>query len=111
MSLKDELSGLIEIELHSNIISITDIGPKKRFCFVDKSYFDLWISESIPDRFGFHYERRHIDSKSFRYDNFPDVNFDKIEGWPFHFHDGSQEEIKKGCLAFILWIKDRYFND
>jgi hypothetical protein len=53
-------------------------------------------------RFGFHWERQHLDDRIFRYDNFPDTNWSGVSTFPFHFHDGDQETVVASPFAPTL---------
>ncbi len=62
-----------ELQKSSLPISSLDsqlLGEKVRLFVFDASYIDVWLSRKLEQRFGFHWERSHIDGRSFRYDNF-----------------------------------------
>ena len=44
---------------------------------------DANLSKKLPDRFGYHWECKDISGAIFRYDNFPDKNWEKISTYPF----------------------------
>ncbi|MEJ2210557.1 MAG: DUF6516 family protein [Anaerolineae bacterium] len=99
MSTLDVLARIAEIEF-SNIVVQTDLlGSKLRLLLVDSSYVDVWASRKLEERFGFHWERRHLDGRIYRYDNFPDTNWSDISTFPFHFHDGSQDRVVSAPFA------------
>jgi len=59
---------------------------KLRIILIDKSFIDIFISEKLKGVFSFHWERRHRDDTIYRYDNYPDSNWEKIKTFPYHFH-------------------------
>lgn len=90
---------IAEVEFAA-IVAQTDIlGAKLRIFLGDTSYVDVWASRRLSGRFGFHWERRHLDGRLYRYDNFPDVNWSDVSSFPFHFHDGDQETVVAAPFA------------
>lgn len=80
--MKADLEAIREI-IEDQFLDITrDIlkpsEEKLRVVLNDESFIDIRISQTVKNRFDFHWERRHIDKSVFRYDNFPDVHFKKI---------------------------------
>jgi hypothetical protein len=69
------------------------MGAKLRLVLSDSSYVDVWLSRKLKRRLGFHWERRHIDKCIYRYDNFPNTNWQNVSTYPYHFHNGSQDEV------------------
>jgi len=76
----------------------------------------VWLSRKIPDRFWYHWERGHIDSTFYRYDNFPNTAWRKIETYPRHFHNGSQTKVEAttfsadildGFRDFLRFVKNK----
>lgn len=99
MSSLDLLRRLVEIE-YSDIVVQTDLlGAKLRVLLVDGSYVDVWCSRKLEVRFGFHWERRHLDGSIYRYDNFPDENWAGVPTFPFHLHDGNQSNVVAAPFA------------
>lgn len=73
----------------ADIVVQAEIRPEKlRVHLVDGSYVDVWLSRRLPERFAYHWERRHIDGKVYRYDNRPHHELSHMKGYPRHFHDG-----------------------
>jgi hypothetical protein len=70
----DALSRIAEIEFADIVVQTDLIGSKLRVLLTDGSYVDVWSSRKLVGRFGFHWERRHLDGGIYRYDNFPDTN-------------------------------------
>ena len=93
MTTLDTLCRIAEVEF-AGIVAQTDfLGAKLRVMLTDTSYVDAWISRKLAGRFGFHWERRHLDGRIYRYDNFPDTNWSQVSTYPFHFHDGDQDTV------------------
>jgi len=88
---------------------------------VDSSYVDVWASQKLPDRFGFRrlcsdWERRHIDGRIYRYDNFPDTDWASVPTFPYPFHIGSQScviaspfshSVEAGFRDFMSFVAGR----
>ena len=87
------ISRIAEVEFET-IVSFTEtIGEKLRVQFIDGSFVDAYFSQTIPGRFAFHWERRHLDGTIYRYDNYPDTNWQSVSSFPYHFHDGYQDNV------------------
>jgi hypothetical protein len=78
------------------------LGAKMRVLLTDTSYIDVWASRKVQGRFGFHWERRHLDESIYRYDNFPDTNWVDVSTFPFHFHEGDQQTVVASPFAQTL---------
>jgi len=91
---------IIDIEYHDILASSgTDIYHDKiRAYILDGSVVDIWFSKKIPGRFSYHWERRHIDGKLYRHDNFPDPHWKKVSTFPKHFHNGSQSQVQESSI-------------
>jgi len=90
-----ELRRIAEVEF-STVVACTDIlSEKLRIVLVDNSFVDVWLSRKLANRFGFHWERRHLDGTIYRYDNFPDVAWREVPTYPAHFHEGAQEHVNR----------------
>jgi hypothetical protein len=77
---------------------------------------DVWVSRKLSGRFGFHWERRHLDGRIYRYDNFPDTNWTAVRTFPLPFHDGDQgnvaaapfaSNLEQGFREFMAFIRER----
>ena len=90
---------IIDIEYARIVVSSEIFHGKLRACIIDGSFVDIWFSTKIPGRFSYHWERRHIDGKIYRHDNFPDPRWRKLSTFPKHFHDGSQERVRKSQIS------------
>ena len=71
---------------------------KLRVFAKDGSFVDVWFSLKVPDRFSYHWERRHFDGTMYRHDNFPDINWQRISTYPKHFHNGSQNVVDESNI-------------
>jgi len=90
---------IADIEFGS-IVSFSEIiANKLRIYLADKSFIDVYLSQTIPGRFAFHWEREQIDKTIYRYDNFPDVNWKDINTFPYHFHQGSQDKVVSSSFS------------
>jgi hypothetical protein len=97
-----ELQRIAQVEFGDLVTDVLSVGEKTRLFLTDSSYIDLWLSRRLPDRFGFHWERRHLDDTFFRYDNFPDVIWKQVSSFPRHFHNGSQNVVEEATFSCDL---------
>lgn len=89
----EELKRIAEVE-YSKVVSFTEyLGSKLRIQLRDGSFVDAHLSQSIPGRLAFHWERRHIDGTVFRVDNYPDSRWRHVSSFPHHFHNGSEDQV------------------
>lgn len=98
----DLLRRIAEVEFAIIVVQADILGAKLRVLLADTSYVDVWVSRTLPGRFGFHWERRHLDGRIYRYDNFPDTNWSGISTFPFHFHDGDQDVVIAAPFALTI---------
>ena len=108
MNSLEQLRRIAEIEFASIVIQTSFLGPKLRVLLRDTSYVDVWVTRKLTHRFGFHWERRHLDGTIYRYDNFPDTDWAEVSTFPFHFHAGSQGKVVAAPFAITL---DQGFRD
>ncbi len=102
MSSLIQIKRIAEVEFSNIVVQTNLLGSKLRLLLTDTSYVDVWASRKLSGRFGFHWERRHLDGRMYRYDNFPDVNWSDVSTFPFHFHDGEQDEVVSAPFALSL---------
>ena len=95
----EDLRRIAEIEFGDLVIDSQPLGEKLRIFLADSSYIDAWLSRKLPDRFGFHWERQHIDGTLYRYDNFPNTAWREVNTYPHHFHRGSQNTVESTPFA------------
>jgi len=98
----ESLRRIAEVEFSDLVIQAESMGPKLRLFLVDGSYIDIWAARKLEGRFGFHWERRHLDGRIYRYDNFPDSEWSSVSTFPFHFHDGEQGRVVAAPFATEL---------
>ncbi len=116
MVLLDNLARIAEIEF-SDIVDATEIMETKlRIMLTEDGFVDVWLSKKIANRFGFHWEHK-VTNLSYRYDNFPDTKWSNVSTFPYHFHDGSQDQdnvvdssrfardIVEGFRDFMNWVR------
>ena len=89
----NELQRIAELEFAAIVIDSQLLGEKLRLYITDDSLIDIWVARKQQDRFGFHWERRHLDGTIYRYDNFPDTDWQAVNTYPYHFHDGTQDNV------------------
>lgn len=94
MATLDEIRRIAEVEFAPIVTDVVIMGVKLRIILTDTSYVDVWVSKKLENRFGFHWERGHLDGTIYRYDNFPDTDWKHIPTYPFHFHNGSQDAVE-----------------
>jgi len=92
-----------------DIVTFSELlGKKLRLYLSDRSFIDIYISQTIKNRFAFHWERQHLDGKIYRFDNFPDTKWKKVRSFPYHLHSGSQNRVIKANFsqAIIAGFRD-----
>ncbi len=114
MSGLEVLQKIAEIE-YRDIVAITfRIDYKLRIVLNDNSFIDVNVSQKLKNKFGFHWECKGSARRIFRYDNFPDIKWNYVSTFPYHFHDGSDkdviespfpEEIIPGFRAFMDFVR------
>ncbi len=112
----DDLRRIAEVEFADIVVDSQPVGEKVRLFLFDASYIDLWLSRKLDRRFGYHWERAHIDGRSFRYDNFPNSAWREVGTYPRHFHSGSQDhvvaapfsdDLVTGFRQFLSFVRDQ----
>jgi hypothetical protein len=68
------------------------------FSLPDDSFIDVWFSEKRKGVYAYHWERRIVDGTIYRHDNLPDREARKLETFPRHFHEGSEENIRESRI-------------
>jgi len=112
----EELARIAEIEF-SDIVDTTELmGTKLRIILTKEDFIDVWLSRKLANRFGYHWEERST-GLSYRYDNFPDTKWKHVSTYPYHFHDGSQDnvveasrfekDIEQGFRSFMRWVRSK----
>ena len=90
----DDLRRIAEVEFAAIVKDCISMDFKLRILLADNSFIDVFLSERLPDKFAFHWERMDKSGAIYRYDNVPDKEWKKLETFPFHFHKGSQGEAE-----------------
>ena len=113
--MKTNLEIIEEIVQNNFLDIVTDIlkpsEEKLRIILKDESFIDARISQTVCNRFDFHWERRHIDKTIFRYDNFPDIHFKHLKSFPGHLHFQKEDKVieakfrKSLPFAFVDFMK------
>jgi len=98
----EQLRRIAEVEFAAIVVQTDFMGSKLRVLLTDASYVDVWASRKLSGRFGFHWERQHLDGCIYRYDNFPDTNWSDASTFPYHFHDGDQNTVVAAPFAPTL---------
>jgi len=98
----EQLRRIAEVEFAAIVVQTDFMGSKLRVLLTDASYVDVWASRKLSGRFGFHWERQHLDGCIYRYDNFPDTNWSDVSTFPYHFHDGDQNTVVAAPFAPTL---------
>ncbi len=88
------LSLLIERSYLDIVVEIEFKKDRLRVYLVDNSFLDIWFSRTIPGKYAFHWERRHIDGTVHRWDNAAHKKYEYLNTFPHHFHMGSDENVK-----------------
>lgn len=98
----ERLRRIANVEFAAIVVQSDLLGSKLRVLLTDTSYVDVWASRKLVGRFGFHWERRHLDGRIYRYDNFPDSDWSSVSTFPFHFHNGDQDAVIAAPFAQTL---------
>lgn len=112
----EDLKRIFCLELGELIISTKLIRNKLRIILVDNSFFDIFCSKNIENRWAFHWERKHIDGSIHMHDNIPHKAWSEIESFPWHYHLRAQDNVIKSDFSddilmnaqkFIRFIKEK----
>lgn len=75
------------------------IEGKLRILLRDESFIDIWLSIKKKGVYGYHWERRNIDGTVYRYNNLPDKEAKKLQTYPKHFHNKTEENVEESDLS------------
>lgn len=112
----DDLQRIAEVEFADIVRDTSIIDHKLRIFLSNNGFIDINLSQRLPDKFGFHWEVMDAAGTIFRYDNFPDKSWSHVSTYPFHFHNGSQDDVVaspfplsaiKGFRAFMEFARDK----
>lgn len=116
MATIEDIRRIAEVEFADIVKTVLYIDAKLRIILGNGSFVDVHLSRRLPDRFGFHWECMDEAGTFYRYDNFPDKNWQPIATFPYHFHDGSQNSVDaspfppapiEGFRAFMEFIREK----
>ncbi len=77
----------------------TVIEGKLRILLKDESFIDVWLSAKKKGVYAYHWERKNIDGTIYRYNNLPDKEAKKLQTYPKHFHNKTQENVIESDLS------------
>lgn len=113
------LRTIAEVEF-SDIVTFTSIiDDKLRVMIIDNSFIDFWWSHKSPERFAYHWERRHIDGTIYRHDNAPHEKWRHLSSFPQHFHFKSDSNVVVSTLnpspeiairEFLAFAREQFSN-
>ena len=97
--LYDRLAHIALREFPDVVVSTENVEGKLRAFIADGSFIDIWISERKRSIYAYHWERRMIDGTVYRHNNLPDREARGLETFPKHFHDGSENNIRRSQIS------------
>lgn len=106
-----KLKRIVDIEYNDITRDSSIYHDKLRVFIRDGSIVDIWFSKKIPGRFSYHWERRQINGKIYRHDNFPDPQWKGISTFPKHFHNSSQNKVQESKISDDPAMGTREFMD
>lgn len=116
MSTIEDFKRIAEVEFADIVKSISRIDYKLRIALISHGFVDVYLSQRLPDKFGFHWECMDEAGTFYRYDNFPDEKWQSVSTFPYHFHVGSQDYVEaspfpltsvEGFRAFMEFIRSK----
>jgi len=112
----EDVARIADVEFADIVDSTEMIGTKLRIMLMKDGFIDVWLSRKLEDRFGFHWEQEST-GLAYRYDNFPNTKWEYVSTYPYHFHDGSQDNvidssrfekgIMEGFRGFMEWARSK----
>lgn len=94
-----DLLRIAEVEFADIVSDSSLMETKLRIMLVDGSFMDVFLSRRLKDKFGFHWERRTVNNSLYRYDNFPDTNWQSLSTYPHHFHNGTDKKVENAPFS------------
>lgn len=88
----EDLARIAEVEFADIVDSTQMMETKMRIMLVEGGFVDVWLSRKLEGRFGFHWEYKAA-GQSYRCDNFPNTSWKRLSTYPYHFHNGSQDNV------------------
>jgi len=90
----------IAISEFAQIVETTrSIDGKLRILLVDKSFIDIWLSVKKKGTYAYHWERRSVDGRIYRYNNLPDKKAKSLQTYPKHFHNAVEDNLFASDLS------------
>lgn len=90
----EDFKRIAEIEFSDIVRNAIILGYKLRIFLIHKGFIDIYLSQSLPGKFSFHWELTDSQKTLYRYDNVPDSKWRFVSTFPFHFHEGGHETVK-----------------
>jgi hypothetical protein len=81
------------------VVGTENVEGKLRIFIADDSFIDIWFSEKRKGVYAYHWERRMVDGTIYRHNNLPDRDARKIDTFPKHFHERSEENIRESRIS------------
>ncbi|MBI4650173.1 hypothetical protein HY745_02595 [Candidatus Desantisbacteria bacterium] len=112
----ENLKRIAEIEFSDIVKTTYQYEYKLRIILINNTFIDVYLSQKLHNKFGFHWECKDKKKTIYRYDNFPDMNWQSISTFPYHFHNGAQDSVEaspfpltaiEGFRAFMKFVKNK----
>lgn len=112
----EDIKRIAEVEFADIVKNTLRIEYKLRVILKDDSFLDVYLSQRLADKFAFHWEYKDKSGTFYRYDNYPDKNWQSIATYPYHFHKGSQDSVEaspfpakpiEGFRAFMEFVRSK----
>lgn len=94
-----KLSEIALSEFADIVESTKAVEGKLRILLTDESFIDIWLSVKKKGVYAYHWERRNVDGTIYRYNNLPDSEAKKLQTYPKHFHNGTEENVVESGLS------------
>ncbi len=110
----DDFKRIAEVEFADIVKGAHRIDYKLRITLINNGFIDVYLSQRLPDKFGFHWECMDESRTFYRYDNFPDKKWQSVSTYPYHLHAGTQDAVEaspfpsnpvEGFRAFMEFIR------
>lgn len=97
---------------YRDIVAGTSFDYEKARVFLkDGSLLEVWLhrSESLMERYAFHWDKTSVDGKVFRHDNMPHAKWGSVETFPKHFHQGAEWSVVESLIPENPTSAAKYF--
>lgn len=96
------LREIAEAEFVDVVVGTSIPGANElRLILKDGSFIDIWFSLKLKGRYSYRWERRAIDGSIYRHDNAPHKQWQSVQTFPDHFHDGNEWTVAESHLSKI----------